>query len=102
MALDKIPVQKVAKLANLKLSEEELAKYSKQLSKIVDYISDLESVDTNGIEPIYNISPKMLPDKSKNILAEDKIKESLPQEDVLKNGQVEAGFFVTEGVFKDE
>jgi len=41
----------VAKLAKLDLSEEEIAKFTPQLSKVIDYISELSEVDTKGVEP---------------------------------------------------
>lgn len=41
----------VAKLANLSLSDSEVEKFQKQLSDIVEYISELNSVDTTGVEP---------------------------------------------------
>lgn len=49
--LTKKDVEHVAKLANLDLSDEEVEKYLKQLSSIVDYISELSKVDTERIEP---------------------------------------------------
>lgn len=92
----KIDVKKVAKLANLPLSEAEEEKYSDQLSKILDYIDQLDSVDTSGVEPTYNVSGL------ENVMAKDEIKESLSQDDATKNGaQVKDGFFVTKGVFEE-
>lgn len=41
----------VAKLAKLDLTSEEVAKFQGQLSKIVDYISQLSEVDTSNYEP---------------------------------------------------
>jgi aspartyl-tRNA(Asn)/glutamyl-tRNA(Gln) amidotransferase subunit C len=91
-----IDVKKVAKLANLPLTEEEEAKYSEQLAKILDYIDQLNAVDTENIEPTYNVSGL------NNIMAEDEVIESLPQELATKNGSnVKDGFFVTKGVFEE-
>ncbi len=41
----------VAKLANLEISEREIEKYSKQLSHVIDHISELSEVDTSSVEP---------------------------------------------------
>ena len=41
----------VAKLAKLDLTEEEIEKFTSQLSSVVDYFSDLSEVDTEGVEP---------------------------------------------------
>ena len=44
-------VKHIAKLANLHLTEEEIVKFTPQLSKIVEYISELSEVDTKNTEP---------------------------------------------------
>lgn len=50
-SLTKADVLHVAKLANLTLTEEEIDKFLNQLSSIVDYVSELEKVDTAGVDP---------------------------------------------------
>lgn len=52
----KIDVKHVAKLANLPLSSQEEEKYSRQLSKILDYVTQLNKVDTSDVEPTFNVS----------------------------------------------
>ena len=42
-------VSKVAKLARLKLNEEQIDNHAIQIEKILDYINQLEKIDTNGI-----------------------------------------------------
>lgn len=97
MALTKDQVKHVAKLANLPLTSEEEEKYSEQLSKILDYIEQLNKVDTKNIEPIFNVSGQS------NVMDEDKIGACLSDEDVLSNTpKKENGFFVTKGVFEEE
>jgi aspartyl-tRNA(Asn)/glutamyl-tRNA(Gln) amidotransferase subunit C len=49
--LNKKDILHVAKLAKLKLSDSEVEKYSGQLAKVVDYVSQLKEVDTSGVEP---------------------------------------------------
>ncbi len=89
-------VKHVAKLANLPLREEEIEKYSKQLSEILDYIEKLSSVDTKDIEPTFNVTPE------KNILREDEVSKSLSQDEALANASKKnKGYFVTKGVFKE-
>lgn len=92
--LTKDTVKHVAKLASLPLSPEEEEKYSQQLSKILEYIDQLNEVDTSKIEPTFNVSGQ------KNVLREDKTETSLSQEAVLLNApKKERGFFITKGVF---
>lgn len=87
MKLTKDQVKHVAKLANLPLTEAEEEKYSEQLSKILEYVEQLNSVDTSKVEPIFNVSGLT------NVMAEDKVRECLNWKE---------GFFVTKGVFDNE
>ena len=45
-------VKKVAKLAHLDISEEEVAIYTPQLAKIVEYVEQLGKVDITGVDPM--------------------------------------------------
>jgi len=97
MRLTTDQVQKVAKLANLPISDDEEEKYSEQLSKILDYIDQLNSVDTKNIDPTFNVTGL------DSIFRPDQVGESLTQEEALQNGSnVKDGFFVTKGVFEEE
>lgn len=49
-------VLKLAALSRLKLSEEELERFSVELPKILDYVAVLQSVDTKGLEPTYQLT----------------------------------------------
>lgn len=96
MKLSKNQVKHVAKLANLPISDEELEKYSQQLSKILDYIDLLNKVDTKNLEPLFNVTGL------ENILREDEISEGLTQEEALQNASSSKdGYFTTKGVFEE-
>lgn len=97
MKLTSDQTKKVATLASLPISEEGLDKYSSQLSKILDYIDQLNEVDVSEIDPLYNVS------ENKSKLREDEIKKSLHQEESLQNASKKSdGYFVTKGVFNEE
>lgn len=97
MKLTKDAVRHVAKLANLPLSSEEEEKYSQQLSKILDYIDQLNQVETEGLEPTFNVSGQ------EHIMRSDEIGECLNQDGALANApQKKKGFFVTKGIFDNE
>lgn len=49
MAISKKEVQHVALLARLGLSEAELEKFTKELSKILEFVSQLGEVDTTDV-----------------------------------------------------
>lgn len=80
-------LKKIIKLANLPLTEEEEEKYSQQLSAILDYIDQLNQVDTENIEPTFNVTGLS------NVVREDETLPFLSQKE---------GFFVTKGVFDNE
>tara|TARA_Y100001978_G_C23274107_1_gene237250 strand:+ start:84 stop:377 length:294 start_codon:yes stop_codon:yes gene_type:complete len=42
-------VKKVAELARLKLDDNQVKHHAKQIEKILDYINQLEKIDTNGV-----------------------------------------------------
>ena len=42
-------VKKVAELARLKLDNNEVKHHAKQIEKILDYINQLQKIDTNGV-----------------------------------------------------
>lgn len=93
----KIDVVKVAKLANLELSEEEEKLYGEQLSKILDYFEQLNQVDTSGVEPTFNVTGLS------KVMREDETIASLSQEEALKNAtKKKDGMFETKGVFDNE
>ncbi|OGH13393.1 MAG: hypothetical protein A3H50_02380 [Candidatus Levybacteria bacterium RIFCSPLOWO2_02_FULL_37_10] len=77
----KINVKHVAKLANLPLSQEEEKKFEKQLSSILEYVEQLNSVDTKNFEITSQITGL------ENITREDKTSISLFQEEALSNSK---------------
>ena len=86
--ITKEQVEHVAKLARLSLTEEEINLYTNQLSKILDYIDQLNEVRTEGIEPMTQPIPTV------NVMREDIIKKQFDRQDMLKNApHEEYGFF---------
>lgn len=49
-------VLKLARLSRLKLSDEEVEKFRSELSDILDYVEMLNSADTKGLEPTYQVT----------------------------------------------
>lgn len=49
-------VLKLAKLSQLTLSDEEVTKYQKELSSILEYVERLNEVDVTGLKPTYQVS----------------------------------------------
>jgi aspartyl-tRNA(Asn)/glutamyl-tRNA(Gln) amidotransferase subunit C len=77
MALTRADVEKVALLARLQLSAEELDAMTAQLGAIVGYVDQLAEVDTEGVEPMAHAV------EVTNVFAADVVAPSLPREVAL-------------------
>ncbi len=81
-------VRKVAKLARLELQDEQIEKYTSQLEKILDYVAQLEEIDTAKIPPTTRAVEVV------NVLREDLVEETEIREDLLNLApQREGNFF---------
>jgi len=49
--------RKIAHLARLKLSDQEVEQFTTELSKILDFVTQLKEVDTKGVEPVVHGIP---------------------------------------------
>lgn len=93
----KFDISHVAKLANLPLTDEEKKKFGKQLEETIEYIKNLNEVDTKGIEPTSQVTGL------ENVTREDIVKPSFSQEEALKNaGSTQNGFFKVKGILGNE
>ncbi|MCA1852431.1 MAG: Asp-tRNA(Asn)/Glu-tRNA(Gln) amidotransferase subunit GatC [Beggiatoa sp.] len=52
MSIDPAAVQKIAWLARLKLAENDVAEYARQLSGILELVDQMNRIDTTGIEAL--------------------------------------------------
>jgi len=77
MKLSKEEVKHIAHLARLGLTEEELEKYTQQLSSILDYVEQLKEVNTDGVEPTAQVTGL------ENVLRPDSI-AACPEEEMKK------------------
>lgn len=85
----------LANLANLKLTEEEIKKYQEQLTETLDYVKNLNELQTDDVEST-NQSIKL-----KNVNFEDgeKNKRGLTQSDTLANSKAKKdNYFVVKRI----
>ena len=78
--ITKEEVRKVAELARLELNEDEINNHSEQLEKILDYIRQLEKIDTDDI-PCTTRAIEVI-----NIFRKDEKKVSDCSEELLELG----------------
>ena len=79
MKIDKKTVAKIAKLSKLKFNEEEGELILKDMNKMLDFIVQLNELDTDDIEPLVHMSDEV------NKLRKDINKEQTSQKEALKN-----------------
>jgi len=79
MAVTKKDVEKIAELARLKFSEEELENFTPQMNEILNYMEKLNELDTENVEPLSH------PVEQTNVFREDELKPSISTEEALKN-----------------
>lgn len=78
-------VAKVAHLARLKLTDQELDVFTSQLGQVLEYVDVLNEVDTENIEPMAHAI------EVHNVFREDEVQESLPREAALQNAPLTDG-----------
>ena len=79
MSMDKNQVKKVAKLSRISLDKKKLESLSKDLSSILNFVEELNKLDTHKIEPLTSIIDKTLEPRS------DKIDDGKIKDQILKN-----------------
>ena len=87
MAIDAATVRKVARLARIAEPQDRLEPLAKELSGILDWIEQLNEVDTDGVEPMTSAVHTPLP------MRDDVVTEGGDPELVLSNAPRRAGAF---------
>ena len=83
MKVNKELIAKLSSLSKLKFNKEETELISKDLSKMVKFINQLNELETDGIEPLIHMNEEI------NNWREDKLGEVLSQEKALTNSPVQ-------------
>ncbi|MBD01244.1 MAG: Asp-tRNA(Asn)/Glu-tRNA(Gln) amidotransferase GatCAB subunit C [Crocinitomicaceae bacterium] len=83
MKVNKELIAKLSNLSKLKFNKEETELISEDLSKMVDFINQLNELETDGIEPLIHMNEEI------NNWREDKLGEVLSQEEALSNSPVQ-------------
>ena len=90
-------VRKVASLARLSLTEQELTACGAQLTVILDYVSLLNEVDTTDVAPMSHPLP------AENVFRVDKETASLPREAALANApKTDGQFFLVPKILEEK
>ena len=79
MSIDKNQVKKVAKLSRISLDDKKLESLSKDLDSILNFVEQLNKLDTKKTEPLTSIVDKTLEPRN------DKINDGKIKDQILKN-----------------
>ena len=96
MALTREQIQRIARLAHLSLEESELPAYQESLSRILDFVGELERAETRDVapmaHPLAGTSQRLRPDE---VIDEDR------HEKYQRNAaRVEAGLYLVPKVIE--
>ncbi len=83
MDITRAEVLKIADLARLHFSEEELDAFTAQFQRILDYVEQLKQVNVEAVEPTSHVS--VAADPAECLYREDEVRPSLPAEESLAN-----------------
>ncbi len=88
MSIDTETARRVAKLARIRVAEDDLPALAKELSGILRFMEQLNEVDVTGIEPMTGVTPMRLKRRA------DVVTDGNIQAAILKNApDAREGFF---------
>lgn len=88
-------LKKVARLSRLEIREDQKEKLLSDFNKMLDFVDQLKSVNTEGVEPLTNMSFEV------NSVREDEIDRSWTTAEALRNAPVsQADFFIVPKVIQ--
>jgi len=76
--ITKEEVKRLADMAMLKFSDEELEAFDEKLNNVFDFVKKISEVDTKGVEPTYQINDTQ-------VLKDNGDSQVLDRDEVLKN-----------------
>ena len=89
MSVDKATVARIARLARINVPEDRQEQLVVELNSILDWIAELDEVDTGAVEPLASVTGHGLPRRS------DEVTDGNRVDEVLANvPETAGGFFV--------
>ncbi|MGH6815743.1 MAG: Asp-tRNA(Asn)/Glu-tRNA(Gln) amidotransferase subunit GatC [Hyphomicrobiaceae bacterium] len=89
MHVDAATVRRIARLARIKITDEEAKGLEKELSGILDWVKQLDAVNTTAVEPMTRVVPIALK------MRDDTVTDGGKPDEIIRNAPVgEDRFFV--------
>ena len=83
MLIDEKITLKIASLAKLELTEQEIKEYSKDLTNILKWMEELKEVDVSNVQPVTSVTKNELYEREdityKNMVEQEKILLNAPE-----------------------
>jgi aspartyl-tRNA(Asn)/glutamyl-tRNA(Gln) amidotransferase subunit C len=89
MSVDRATVRRIARLARIAISDEEAARLEKELSGILDWVAQLDELDTSAVPPMTRVEAMTMKKR------EDVVTDGFCADDIVKNApKVDDHYFV--------
>lgn len=90
MLIDEKITLKIASLAKLELTEDEIKEYSKDLTNILKWMEELKEVDVSNVQPVTSVTKNELYERE-----DIAYKNTVEQEKILLNAPEKVGEYFT-------
>ncbi len=90
MLIDEKITLKIASLAKLELTDQEIKEYSKDLTNILKWMEELKEVDVTNVQPVTSVTKNELYEREDNTY-----KNKVDQEEILLNAPEKVGEYFT-------
>jgi len=90
MLIDEKITLKIASLAKLELTDQEIKEYSKDLTNILKWMEELKEVDVSNVQPVTSVTENELYERADNAY-----KNTVEQEKILLNAPEKVGEYFT-------
>ncbi len=87
MSVDQDTVKRVAKLARIRVSDDEAASLQGELNTILGFVEQLNEVDVEGVEPMTSVTPMAMKKRVDEVTDGDKA------DDIVANAPVREGHY---------
>ncbi|CAG7584847.1 Aspartyl/glutamyl-tRNA(Asn/Gln) amidotransferase subunit C [Peptoniphilus tyrrelliae] len=86
--MNKEDIRHIAEIAQIDFTDEELDKFAPTFDENIKLVNKIKEIDTEGVEEVFQVNG------TENNIREDKIGESLSQEEALENAATKKyGYF---------
>ncbi|MEZ5827627.1 MAG: Asp-tRNA(Asn)/Glu-tRNA(Gln) amidotransferase subunit GatC [Hyphomicrobiales bacterium] len=89
MSVDRATVRRIARLARIAITDDEAARLEKELSGILDWVAQLDELDTSAVPPMTRVEAMTMRKR------EDVVTDGFCADDIVKNApKVDDHYFV--------